>query len=197
MVKHSVGDELHGVLAFVGVIWLVFGAECVLPFPLESYGIIPRTTRGLIGIPAAPFLHANLTHLVNNTIPLTVLLILLAGSRARSWSVVASIVLLGGALLWLFGRPANHIGASGLIFGLIAYLIVSGICERRFVPLMISIIVGLLYGGALVSGVVPSWGSHVSWDGHLFGAIAGGGIAYLMTKDRDTVELPDLSALNE
>jgi membrane associated rhomboid family serine protease len=197
MAKHSVGDELHGVLVFVGVIWLVFGAECVLPFPLESYGIIPRTTRGLIGIPAAPFLHANLTHLVNNTIPLTVLLILLAGSRARSAAIVACIIVAGGALLWLFGRPANHIGASGLIFGLIAYLIVSGVRERRFVPLMISLIVGFVYGGALVSGVMPSWGSPVSWDGHLFGAIAGGCIAYWLTKDRDAQGLADISASTE
>jgi membrane associated rhomboid family serine protease len=80
-----------------------------------------------------------------------------------------------------------------LIFGLIAYLIVSGICERRFVPLMISVIVGFLYGGALVSGVLPSWGSPISWEGHLFGAIAGGTIAYLLTKDRDAADMPDVS----
>jgi membrane associated rhomboid family serine protease len=195
MARHSVGDEIQGVLAFIGVIWLVFAVECVAPFPIESYGIIPRTLRGLIGIPAAPFLHASLTHLINNTIPLTVLLILLAGSKAQSWSIVVFIVIAGGALLWLFGRPANHIGASGLIFGLIAYLIVSGICERRFVPLMISILVGFFYGGVLLSGVMPSWGSPVSWEGHLFGAVAGGGIAYLLTRDPNTVELPDMPDL--
>jgi membrane associated rhomboid family serine protease len=72
-----------------------------------------------------------------------------------------------------------------LIYGLIAFLLVSGICERRVVPMIISIIVGFLYGGTLVSGVLPSWGSHVSWEGHLFGAIAGGIIAYLLTKDRN------------
>jgi membrane associated rhomboid family serine protease len=85
-------------------------------------------------------------------------------------------------LLWLFGRPANHIGASGLIFGLIAFLIVSGLLERRFVPLVISVVVIFFYGGSLLLGVVPRLGSHVSWDGHLFGAVAGGIIAYVLTR---------------
>jgi DHA1 family bicyclomycin/chloramphenicol resistance-like MFS transporter len=70
-----------------------------------------------------PFLHANLPHIVSNTPPLFILLVLLAGSRANSWAVVVAVILLGGALLWLVGRPAIHIGASGLIFGaLLGYL---------------------------------------------------------------------------
>ena len=81
MARHTVREELYGVLAFVGIIWCVFIVGLVLPFPLESFGVTPRTLRGLIGIPAAPFLHANLAHLISNTIPLTVLLLLLAGSK--------------------------------------------------------------------------------------------------------------------
>jgi membrane associated rhomboid family serine protease len=161
-----------------------------LPFRLENFGIMPRTLGGLIGIPAAPFLHANLGHLINNTIPLTVLLVLLAGSKAESWAIVAYVVLLSGLLLWLFGRPATHIGASSLIYGLVAYLIVSGICERRFVPMAIAIVVGFLYGGTLASGLLPRWKSPVSWEGHLLGAVAGGVIAYLMTKHRDDGKVP-------
>jgi membrane associated rhomboid family serine protease len=190
MAKHTVREELYGVLAFVGFVWCVFIVGYVLPFRLESFGVTPRTLKGLVGIPAAPFLHANLGHLISNTIPLTVLLLLLAGSRARSWAIVIDIVLLSGALLWLFGRPATHIGASSLIYGLIAYLIVSGIYERRIVPMIISMVVGVLYGGTLASGILPSWGSHISWEGHLFGAIAGVAIAYLLTKDRDNSEAP-------
>src|SRR4051812_36554734 len=102
MARHSVREELIGVLAFIGIIWCAFIIGHVLPFRLESFGITPRTLRGLAGIPAAPFLHANLAHIVSNTVPLAVLLVLLAGSRARSWAIVASIVLLGGALLWMF-----------------------------------------------------------------------------------------------
>jgi membrane associated rhomboid family serine protease len=149
---------------------------------LEDFGVVPRTLGGLVGIPAAPFLHENLHHIVSNTVPLFILLAILAGSRARSWEVVVDVVLLGGSLLWLFGRPATHIGASGLIFGLIAFLIVSGLRERRLVPLTIAVIVGFLYGGTLVSGVLPRFGSHISWDGHLFSAIAGGIVAYAMTR---------------
>jgi membrane associated rhomboid family serine protease len=182
MARHSIREELYGVLAFVGFIWFVFLIGYILPFRLDSFGITPRTTRGLVGIVASPFLHANWAHITSNTIPLTVLLVLLAGSRAASWAIVILIVLLSGALVWLFGRPATHIGASSLIYGLVAYLFVSGIREQRLVPMLIAIVVGFLYGGSLAAGVVPRIGSQVSWEGHLFGAIAGGIIAYLMTR---------------
>jgi membrane associated rhomboid family serine protease len=188
MAQHAIREEVYGVLAFVGLIWCVFIVGHVLPLRLESYGVTPRTAAGLIGIAAAPFLHANLAHLVANTIPLTVLLLLLAGSRASSWQIVLAIVFLGGVLLWLFGRPATHIGASGLIYGLIAFLLLSGVWEGRIVPLMISVVVGILYGGALFSGILPNSESHVSWEGHLFGAIAGAIVAYFLTKRQSKVE---------
>jgi membrane associated rhomboid family serine protease len=130
-----------------------------------------------------PFLHANLQHIVSNTLPVFILLILLAGSRANSWAVVVAVVLLGGVFLWLFGRPATHVGASGLIFGLIAFLIVSGFLEGRFIPLLIALAVAFFYGGSLLTGVIPRLGSHVSWDGHLFGALAGALVAYLLTRN--------------
>jgi membrane associated rhomboid family serine protease len=90
----------------------------------------------------------------------------------------------------MFGRPAVHIGASGLIYGLIAYLIVSGISERRIVPMLVAILVGFLYGGTLASGVLPTSASHISWEGHLFGVIAGGSIALWLTKEHDRVDAP-------
>jgi membrane associated rhomboid family serine protease len=196
MSKHTVREELVGVLAFVGVVWGVFLVGFALPGRMQSYGLTPRTVQGLWGIVTMPFLHANLEHIVSNTVPLIVLLVLLAGSRPRSWAIVAGIVLVSGALLWLFGRPANHIGASGLIYGLIAYLFVAGILERRFVPLAIALVVGFLYGGTLAAGVVPRVGSYVSWDGHLCGAIAGAMTAYWLTRHRDDgTATPSLSTL--
>ena len=180
--KHTIREEVHGVLVFVGVIWCVFFVGSVAPFKLDSFGVTPRTLVGLVGIPAMPFLHANLAHLLSNTVPLTVLLLLLAGSRAKSWVIVVDTVLLAGVLLWLFGRPATHIGASGLIYGLIVFLIVSGFLEKRIVSLVISVAVGFFYGGTLVSGILPRLESQVSWDGHLFGAIAGGIVACLVAK---------------
>jgi membrane associated rhomboid family serine protease len=184
MARHSIRDEIVGVIAFVGALWLVFIVDWLLPLDLRSYGLLPRTWRGLIGIPAGPFLHANLGHLVSNTLPLLVLLMLLAGSRADSWRVVTAIVLVGGGLLWLLGRPYVHIGASSLIYGLVTYLVVSGLLERRVVPLAISAIVGILYGGSLGLAILPSWGSPVSWEGHLFGAIAGMVVAWWMSRKR-------------
>ena len=180
--QHTIQQEIKGVVIFIATIWGVFLLECVVPFDLLSFGVTPRTLHGLVGIPAMPFLHANLQHIASNTLPLFVLLILLAGSKARSWEVVTEIVLLGGILLWLCGRTATHVGASGLIFGLIAFLIVSGWLERRFVPLVVSLVVTFVYGGIL-RGVIPRIGTHISWDGHLLGAVAGGVIAYLMTKN--------------
>jgi membrane associated rhomboid family serine protease len=188
--SHPVRDELYGVLLFVGAMWGVFLVSLALP-SLDSYGVVPRTLVGLVGIPAMPFLHADLHHIVSNTLPLIILLMLLAGSKARSWEIVIEVVLLGGFLLWLFGRRADHIGASGLIFGLAAFLVVSGLLERRIVPLMACVTVALLYGGTLLSGVLPRLGSHVSWDGHLCGAAAGGVIAYALTREPKARPTPD------
>ena len=178
---HPIREELSGAAGFVGSIWAVFFLSWAFP-AIDHYGVVPRTAIGLVGIPAMPFLHANLHHLLANTIPLCVLLILLAGSRAESWEVVAIIALLGGFLLWVFGRPAVHIGASGLISGLTAFLILSGFLEQRPIPLLVAILVGFLYGGSLILGVIPQLGSNVSWDGHLCGAIAGGLVAYLLAR---------------
>jgi len=195
--KHPIQQELHGVIAFVATIWIVFSLGRVLPFDINSLGVTPRTLVGLVGIPAMPFLHANLHHLLSNTVPLFVLLTLLAGSNARSWEIVIDVVLLGGLLLWLFGRHATHVGASGLIFGLVVFLVVSGFLERRIIPLIVSVMVGFLYGGTLLSGVLPRLGSPVSWDGHLCGAVAGGIIAYVLTRERGRLAIKATGEQNQ
>ena len=127
------------------------------------------------------FLHIDLGHIIGNTLPLTTLLALLAGSRADSRKVVILITLLGGALLWLFGRDAIHIGASLLIFGLASFLLVSGILEKRLIPMIISVVVAVLYGTTMLSGIVP-WQTGVSWEGHLLGGVAGAFTAWLLVK---------------
>jgi membrane associated rhomboid family serine protease len=168
------------VFLFIGSIWVVFLLDLLLP--LESYGLVPRTLYGLAGIVTMPFLHGSLAHLLSNTAPLLVLLSLLAGSKAGSRTIVATIIVLGGALLWLMGRGGTcHIGASGLVFGLAVYLIFSGFLERRVVPLVISIAVALMYGTSLISGIMP-WQPGTSWDGHLFGGIAGAVTAWWLVK---------------
>ncbi|MCE5267880.1 MAG: rhomboid family intramembrane serine protease [Planctomycetaceae bacterium] len=191
--SRTVRQELHGILIFVGVLWAVFLVRLVFP-QIDSLGIVPRTLTGLVGVVASPFLHANFQHLLSNTFPLLILLALLAGSQARSWEIVLDVALLGGLLLWLVGRNANHIGASGLIFGLIVFLIVSGFRERRPVPLMVAILVGFLYGGTLLWAILPLAGPGVSWDGHLCGAAAGATVAYMLTRS-SAPEKPPLGDL--
>lgn len=178
---HRIREELPAVVIFIAAIWLVFVFDRFLP--LERFGLIPRDVGGLVGIAAMPFLHADFGHLFNNTVPLVILLALLAGSRADSRLSVILVAVLGGVLLWLFGRDALHIGASGLVFGLAVFLIVSGILERRTVPLLVSIFVAFTYGTTLLAGVLP-WQQGVSWDGHLFGGIAGALVAWWLMRKK-------------
>ncbi|MDX1926207.1 MAG: rhomboid family intramembrane serine protease [Pirellulaceae bacterium] len=189
--QHTIRDEFQGIVVFIAVLWGVWLVDLLLPIKLTEWGVHPRTLGGLIGIPLMPFLHAGFGHLLGNTIPLVILLVLLAGSRSSSWQVVIEITLLGGALLWCFGRSsATHVGASGLVYGLIAFLIVAGFLEKRLVPLGIAILVGFLYGTTLIFGVLPSVQQHISWDGHLFGAIAGAIVAYANTAQTASQETP-------
>ena len=173
--QHKIRDELKGIILFLVLIWGIFLLDRLLP--LEQWGLVPRDLSGAFGILTMPFLHADFQHLIGNTIPLIILLCLLAGSRVSSFKTSVSISLLGGVLLWLFGRSALHIGASGLIFGLMTFLIFAGYFERRVRSILIAVLVGVLYGGTLLSGMLPRQG--VSWDGHLFGALAGFFVAYL------------------
>lgn len=177
---HQIREELPWVVLFIASLWLVFGLEQILP--LTQYGLIPRTSQGLVGIFSMPWLHGSLSHLMSNTIPLFVLMILLAGSRANSWMIIFIIIIFGNGLLWMLGRgDAIHIGASGLVFGLAIFLIASGFFERRFVPIVVAIVVGFLYGSSLIAGMMP-FQQGVSWDGHLFGAIAGGIAAWWLAR---------------
>lgn len=178
-VKNPMTNELRSVAAVVATLWIVHLVDWILiPINFNEYGLVPRTINGLLGIITMPFLHGGWGHLIGNTIPLCILLFLLTHSRRDYWEVLASIVVLGGLLLWCFGRNAAHVGASGLVYGLVAFLIASGFAERKVLPILISVVVGFLYGTTLLWGVLPTAGSYVSWDGHLFGAIAGALTAY-------------------
>jgi membrane associated rhomboid family serine protease len=175
--KHRIVDELHGVAVFVAIIWAVFILDILLPGEFNGFGLSPRSVVGLTGIVTMPFLHGDWDHLIGNTAPLIVLLCLLAGSRANTYRIVPQIVVLGGILLWVFGTVNTHVGASGLIYGLIAFLIVAGFREGRLGALAIAVFVGFTYGATLIVGVLPTVGPGISWDGHLTGAIAGGIVA--------------------
>lgn len=160
------------VLAAVALLWAVEAVNLTTEHTLNTWGILPRTLSGLRGIPLSPFLHGNLSHLVVNTVPFLVLggLVALQGRRAFL-GVSLFIVLTGGAAVWLFGRMAYHIGASGLIFGYFGYLVARGWYERSFSAILIALVTLFFYGG-LVWGVLPT-NAYISWEGHLFGLLAG------------------------
>lgn len=181
--QHSIGDELSWILGFIALIWLIFVADIFLP--LERLGLIPREIGGLIGIVSMHFLHGSWYHLLSNSIPLLVLLVLLAGSKANSVSIVAAICFIGGIVLWLIGRSSLHIGASLLVFGLASFLVVAGFIEKRPLPIIISGIVILVYGTTIFRGILP-FAPGVSWEGHISGLV-GGAIAALTLIPRNNV----------
>jgi membrane associated rhomboid family serine protease len=183
MSQHAIRDELKVILGVVVVLWIVFFADLILPVSFNQWGLQPRSLHGLAGIITMPFLHGDFGHLLSNSIPLVILLALMAGSRANSIVTTIAIWLLGGVLLWLFGRSGNvHVGASGLIYGLIAFLICAGYFEKRFVSIIVALVVLFLYGSILLFGVLPTAGKQISWDGHLWGAVAGAAVAFAESK---------------
>ena len=172
------------ILQFAALLYAVYFIGLFIP--ITKFGIVPRTTSGLIGVFTAPFLHGGIRHLLSNTVPLITLLIVLNTIYpTKTVAVFLFVTIAGGLLVWIFGRDANHIGASGLIYGLVAFLIVHGILEKKYIPIGISIAVGIVYGG-LIWGIFPSIKSYISWEGHLFGAISGVLIAFLLKNARFT-----------
>ncbi len=164
-------------IVLTALIWGMFVLDYLLPWNANlSLGLVPRTSDGAWGIVGMPFTHGDWGHLIANTVPLLILTTLLAVT-GKGWGTVAGITLLGGALLWGFGRGGvAHVGASGLIYGLALFIVVRGIVERRLVLIVVSLLVAILYGGVLFAGVDPTQ-KGVSWDGHLAGAVAGGLVA--------------------
>lgn len=163
--------------ALVAAMWLLEILDAALSGRLDALGIEPRDADGLTGVVAAPFLHAGFGHLLANTTGLVGLGILLALSTARFWLVCAIVTVLGGFAVWLVGPAGTlHIGASGLLYGIAGFLVARGFFERQLVTGAIAVLVALLYGG-LVLGVLPNQPG-VSWQSHLFGALAGVAVAW-------------------
>ena len=166
---------------FVSVLWALEIADTLLFRGwLNRFGILPRRWIGLRGILLAPLLHGNLRHLSMNTVPLVVLgWLILVRSTQIFLLVTAGVWLMGGLGVWLFAAPkSNHIGASGLVFGYLGFLLANGYFEQSVVAIATATIVGLLYGSTLW-GILP-FQRGISWQGHLFGLVTGGLCAYYL-----------------
>jgi membrane associated rhomboid family serine protease len=153
--------------------FLIALLDWLLPIDLRVFGIVPRTVRGLLGILVSPLLHLGFPHLAANALPLLVLLILLFGQHHYTPERTLAWIWLGSGIgTWLIGRGGSiHIGASSIIYGLVAYLIAAGWWMRSWRSMLVAGLVLVLYGGAFY-GLLPQRGT-VSWEGHLAGAIAG------------------------
>ena len=182
---------LTGLVAFVALLWIITIADMLLNLDLARFGITPRDTSSLIGIPLHVFIHLEGWHLLANTIPLLTLGGLIALRDSAGLLLVSIfIVLVGGSGLWLVGRDASHIGASGLVFGYFGYLVARGFYGRDCLSFIIAIIVAMFYGIPILIGIMPTRGL-TSWEGHLTGLIAGILCAWLFTQLIESEDLDE------
>ncbi len=159
---------------FVGTMWAIRIADTFRHDggSIAGTGVVPRTSGHFLGILAAPFIHANWDHLIANTVPLLILgaLILLEGIGDFLFVTLVSAVV-AGAGIWLFGSHANHIGASSIVFGYVGFLLFRPAFDRKLMSLLVTLIVGSLYGVMLLMSVIPQAG--ISWTAHFFGFLGG------------------------
>ena len=159
-------------IAFVGILWLIKSWEYAAATDLSYLGIYPRTLKGSIGILTAPFIHGDIQHLISNSFPLVVLGTgLLFFYRPIALEVFSIIYFATGLWVWAIARPAFHIGASGLVYGLAAFLFFIGLLRKDARSLAVSLVVVFLYHG-LFAGIFPL-STKVSWESHLLGGCAG------------------------
>lgn len=159
-------------IAFVMLIWIVFWFEVRFGFSFNELGVYPRTLSGLKGIIFSPFIHGSIEHLYHNSIPLFVLsMALFYFYRSISWKIIGFGILFSGLLTWFIARPAFHVGASGLIYVLMSFILFKGIFAKHFRLIALSLLVVFLYG-SMIWYVFPIK-EKVSWEGHLSGLIIG------------------------
>ncbi|HEY8401716.1 MAG TPA: rhomboid family intramembrane serine protease, partial [Cytophagaceae bacterium] len=169
--KKFIKNFLPGVL-FALLLLLIEYIEEEFRLDLEEFGVYPRTFKGLIGVITFPFIHDDYKHWFSNAIPLVVLSgFILYFYRKIAWKVIFLIYLLSGLWTWCLGRPAFHIGASGLVYGFASFLFFAGLFRNDRNALAVSLIVVFLYG-SMIWGIFPLVIS-ISWEGHLAGALAG------------------------
>lgn len=183
MLANRARTGLVTVIVFAAVLWAVHLLNTLTGFYLiRLLGIEPRQVEGLDGVIFAPLLHADFGHLFSNTLPLVVFgfLAFLEGAKRFVIAVSASW-LASGVGVWIFGGGVT-IGASGVVFGLFAYLMVRGFYNRDWKQILLAVLLFGMYG-SLLWGVLPQFGSNISWQAHLFGAL-GGVLAALILKRR-------------
>jgi membrane associated rhomboid family serine protease len=173
-------------VAIVALMWLLEGINTIDHNSLDNDGIYPRNIGHLWGILTAPFLHVSFQHLIDNTIPFVFMGVIIALRGAAKLALVTLIVILvGGVGTWLIA-PAHSVtvGASGVVFGYATYLFSRGVFNRSWLEVLTGVVVGVVWGGALLSSLVPHYG--ISWQGHACGAVGGVVAAWLLARPHAT-----------
>lgn len=190
-------------LFFVLAMWIVFWVEVRFKTDLSDFGIFPRTWSGLRGVVLSPFLHGDIKHLYNNSIPLLFLLAVLRYFyREVSLKVLVFGILVSGFVTWLIGRESYHIGASGLIYVLVSFIFFKGIQTKNYRLVALSLVIVMLYGG-MIWYIFPDVEKGISWEGHLAGFITGFlfSLLYKAEKYKKTIryewEKPDFNPEND
>ena len=166
-------DILIVPLLLVFMMWFIYFVEITFVYDFTKFGIYPRNFFGLRGIAFSPFIHSSIKHLYNNTFPILILsTALFYFYRNISWKVLLYGWVLSGFLTWLIGRTSYHIGASGLIYFLVSFILFKGLFARNLRLIALSLIVVFVYG-SMFWYVLPIAEEGISWEGHLAGFISG------------------------
>ncbi len=167
--------------AFAALLWIVEIVNAADDYALDRFGLVPRAVSGLWGVLTMPLLHESYGHLVSNTLPFILIGWVVMLSGLRTWlTVTAGVVLLGGLLTWFIGPAGSVIvGASGLVFGWLGYLLARAVFSRRPMWIFVAIAV-LFFFGTLLFGLFPTLHSHVSWQAHVAGFLAGIAVAFVL-----------------
>lgn len=168
-------------LFFPVAMWIVHLLSLILNEDFSKLGLLPRNLVGLLGIITSPLIHADLSHLISNTIPLIILgWIIFSVYPKLSYLLFVFIYFFTGLLVWIFARQVYHIGASGVVYGFVSFLFFSGIFRRDNKSIALALVITFLYGG-LVWGMIPGL-EGISWESHFFGFVTGFTASYLFRK---------------
>jgi membrane associated rhomboid family serine protease len=166
---------------FIAVMWSVFLFDAVAGLDLLRFGLRPREGIGLLGLATTPLLHAHLAHIVSNTVPLFIGGVAILFLYPNSALKALPLMYVGSAALaWMFGRPSLHIGASGLVYAILAFVFISGILKRDLRSVGVSLLIWFLYG-SMVWGALPA-NSGNSWELHASGLAIGVILAFVFRK---------------
>lgn len=199
-IPKSLRESLRFSIGFVALLWIVHIFQFITTIDLGFLGVRPHTDYGLRGIILAPLIHDDFAHLISNSAPLLVLMTIIKMFYRRvAVRSFLMIYILTGAAVWLFARPVFHIGASGVVYGLVSFVFWSGVFRRNIKSIVLALIVTFLYSG-FIWGVLP-YQEGISWESHLFGAFAGIFVAYWykeeIERDEEPKPLPDWATKEE